>query len=274
MKPPLIRALVVEDDRFNVKLLGEIARASGWQVEFATDGVEALAAIDRQAPDLVLLDLMIPRLDGFGVLERIRGNPGTAEIAVVVVSAIQDPEARARAVELGADDFAPKPFRMLDLQMRARAALDMRAFRRRMVGDITPPQGRPRPRALLEEGAQVDAALHSARARGLVVQVVTMELSEAPDEGSAPYVDALLTAVRDDALGVFFRGDHRLSFVWSLDALATRRRVASLHAEMAAARAAAGRTTPRLWWGVGADRDMADAGSASAKAQDLEPIAT
>jgi CheY-like chemotaxis protein len=274
-----VRALVVDDDAFNIKLLGEIARAAGWQTDVAMDGVEALAAVERARPDVVLLDLMIPRLDGFGVLEHLRADPRTADVAVVVISAIQDPEARARAVELGADDFAAKPFRMLDVQTRARAALEMRAFRRRIEGRDNPgvevqPVGRPQARPTLEGGARVDAAVTEVVARGQQAQVVTVELSAPPTSDTMACVDALLAGARTDAAGVFFRGDQRLSFVWPVDALTARRRVGALHAAFAAARGASGAASPRLWWGVGADRETADASSAAARSQDLEPIAT
>jgi len=270
-----LSALVVDDDAFNTKLLGEIARAAGWRAEVAMDGVEALAALERARPDVVLLDLMIPRLDGFGVLEQLRADPRTADVPVVVISAIQDPEARARAVELGADDFAPKPFRMLDVQTRVRAAIAMRAFRRRVEDGVEAPHvPRVQARPTLESGGRVDAAVAEVIARGQAAQVVTVELSVPPTGDTMTCVDALLAGARTDAAGVFFRGDQRLSFVWPVDALTARRRVSALHSVFAAARAATGAVAPRLWWGVGADRDAADASSAVARTQDLEPIAT
>lgn len=127
--------LIVEDDRFNIRLLSEACRAAGLQVRVAMDGQEGLDEALRAPPDLMLLDLMLPRLDGFGVLERLRADARTEDVAVILVTAVTDAATRARGIELGADDFVTKPFRLPDLRVRMQALLDQRALERSLLGD-------------------------------------------------------------------------------------------------------------------------------------------
>ncbi len=124
--------LVVDDDDFNIKLLSEVCRGIGHDPRPARDGTEALAAVGEQVPDLVLLDVMLPGIDGFEVLSRLRSESTTAELPVIMVTAMQDPTARVRAVDLGADDFVNKPFRIKDLQARIHSVIAQRALLREM----------------------------------------------------------------------------------------------------------------------------------------------
>ncbi len=126
--------LVIEDDRFNVKLLTEACRSMGCAVESAMDGEAGLAAFEAGAPDLVLLDVMLPKLDGFGVLARIRRHPERGDTPVVMVTALQNAEDRARALELGADDYVGKPFRLGDLRSRVRSVVEMRRMQAELGG--------------------------------------------------------------------------------------------------------------------------------------------
>ncbi len=116
--------LVVDDDVFNVQLLTELCQSAGHTVRSAPDGLKALEAIGERQPDLVLLDLMMPGLDGYEVLARLRADPQTEDLPVIIVTARADADARVRGVELGADDFVTKPFRFKDLRDRIAAALE------------------------------------------------------------------------------------------------------------------------------------------------------
>ena len=122
--------LVVDDDDFNIRLLSEVCRGVGHDPRPARDGSEALAAIEERVPDLVLLDVMLPGIDGFEVLSRLRGQATTAELPVIMVTAMQDPSARVRAIDLGVDDFVNKPFRIKDLQARIHSVIAQRALLR------------------------------------------------------------------------------------------------------------------------------------------------
>lgn len=270
--PHVPRVLIVEDDKFNVRLLSEVCRNSGFEAEVAMDGLEALATIERNRPDLVLLDLMIPSLDGFGVLERLRADPDTADLPVILVTAIQDREARARGIDLGADDWVAKPFKLLELQQRMQAALQMRAFKRQLTRDLTPPAGRARPKLFQDEAPALEGVLTGLRAAGGPAQVITVEFSA---EGPVEVVDAVLSAIREQVPGgsghLFLRSVRRHSVVVALDALAARRFAATLHTAGHARREALKTTHPRMWWGVGADLSAADAACVGAREADLEP---
>ena len=98
----------------------------GCSVETAMDGLSGFAAFDKAPPDLVLLDVMLPELDGYGVLERIRSHPAGGDVPVIMVTALQNADARAKALDMGADDYVAKPFRLGELRSRVRSVIEMR----------------------------------------------------------------------------------------------------------------------------------------------------
>ena len=102
------------------------ARARGLPVSEARDGVQALDEVDRHAPDIIVLDLNLPGLDGYGVLQQLRSRPVTRDIPVVVLTAKGDEDNEVRVFELGADDFITKPFRARALSARLEAVLGRR----------------------------------------------------------------------------------------------------------------------------------------------------
>jgi diguanylate cyclase (GGDEF)-like protein len=124
--------LVVDDDEHTRNLLRDLCEATGFQVAMAEDGVEALEALNKQRPDLVLLDLMMPRKDGFAVLKTIRDTPALAELAVIVLTAMGDMDGKIRGMELGADDYVTKPFKLIELQTRINSALMVREYRKKL----------------------------------------------------------------------------------------------------------------------------------------------
>ena len=113
------RVLVVEDDADLVALLRRWLEREGHQVEHAADGVAALEALAwAPLPHLVLLDVMLPKLDGFAVLQKIRGSPRTRDLPVVMVSSFSRDVDVARGRELGAGDYIVKPLMELDFLKR------------------------------------------------------------------------------------------------------------------------------------------------------------
>jgi two-component system, cell cycle response regulator len=126
------RILVVDDDIHNVGLIRELCEHLGYQVETAADGVEALEAVGFHRPDLVLLDLNMPTADGFEVLATLKADPATRELPVVIVTATSDLDAKVRGIELGAEDFLTKPFKLFELKARVRAALQVRHYQDRL----------------------------------------------------------------------------------------------------------------------------------------------
>jgi two-component system cell cycle response regulator DivK len=107
------KILVVDDSTTNVVLLEAILDEKGYQIETALNAKEAYAIIEREYPDLILLDLLMPKISGFDFLEEIRKNDKTKDTPVIVVSALTDEENIEKIIKMGAIDFIKKP---IDLQ--------------------------------------------------------------------------------------------------------------------------------------------------------------
>ncbi len=120
------RVLVVDDIMPNVKLLEVKLSSEYYDVLTATGGEEALRKVETESPDIVLLDVMMPGMDGFEVCERIKKNAGTAHIPVVMVTALTDTEDRVRGLEAGADDFLSKPVNDTALMARVRSLVRLK----------------------------------------------------------------------------------------------------------------------------------------------------
>jgi two-component system cell cycle response regulator len=141
------RVLVVDDVAANVKLLEARLSAEYFDVITAMSGEQALAICARAECDLVLLDVMMPDLDGFEVCRRLKTNPATHHIPVIMVTALDQPADRVRGLEAGADDFLTKPIPELALIARVRSLarlkmitdeLRMRAVTSREIGMESP----------------------------------------------------------------------------------------------------------------------------------------
>jgi class 3 adenylate cyclase len=122
--------LVVDDDPINRRLLARALDALGHAVLTAANGREALAVLRDEEPDVVLLDIVMPEMDGVAVLERIKADPELRDVPVIMVSALEDVEGVIRCIELGAEDYLPKPFDPVLLRARVRAGLDKRRIQR------------------------------------------------------------------------------------------------------------------------------------------------
>ena len=120
------RVLVVDDILANVRLLEAKLAAEYFDVVTAMNGVDALEAVQRSKPDIVLLDVMMPGIDGFEVCRRIKGNPLTQHIPVVMVTALDQPEDRVRGLEAGADDFLTKPVNDVSLFCRVKSLVRLK----------------------------------------------------------------------------------------------------------------------------------------------------
>ena len=122
------RILVVDDIPANVKLLEARLLAEYFDVLTAADGHEALAICDRNQVDLILLDIMMPGIDGFEVCERLKANPKTNHIPVVMLTALDQPADRVRGLKAGADDFLTKPVNDLQLISRVKSLLRLKTL--------------------------------------------------------------------------------------------------------------------------------------------------
>ena len=121
-----ICVLLVDDEDDLRRVMRDLLEREGFTVQEARDGVQALDEVDRHAPDIIVLDLNLPGLDGYGVLSHIRSRPATRDIPVVVLTAKGDEENEVKVFELGADDFLSKPFRARALAARLEAVLGRR----------------------------------------------------------------------------------------------------------------------------------------------------
>ena len=123
---PARKVLLVDDEDSLRKVLKDLLEREGYAVSEARDGVQALDQVDRVGPDIIVLDLNMPGLDGYGVLSHLRSRPATADIPVLVLTAKSDEDNEVRVFELGADDFLTKPFRARALSARLEAVLGRR----------------------------------------------------------------------------------------------------------------------------------------------------
>ncbi len=121
------KVLLVEDEGPLRRVMKHLLEREGFVVHEAGDGVVALEAIDRLAPDLVVLDLHLPRFDGYGVLRHLRARPATQSLPVIVLTAKSDEDSEVRAFEYGASDYLIKPFRARALTARIHSLVDQRA---------------------------------------------------------------------------------------------------------------------------------------------------
>jgi DNA-binding response OmpR family regulator len=118
------RILVVDDDPLNRKLLAKSLEREGHEVHVADGGKACLDVLASTAVDVVLLDILMPDLDGFEVLRRMKDDLELRHIPVVMISGLEDIESVVRCIELGAEDFLPKPFDPVILRARVNAGLD------------------------------------------------------------------------------------------------------------------------------------------------------
>lgn len=121
--------LIVDDDITNQEALHDLLASDGYRMRFASNGIEALAQVRAEPPDLVLLDVMMPGMDGFDVCRRLRLQAETAEIPILIVTALGDRESRLKGFEAGADDFISKPFDGVELRTRVRSITRLNRYR-------------------------------------------------------------------------------------------------------------------------------------------------
>jgi len=127
MTPPKI--LIVDDEPFNVDYLEQELEELDYCIVTASNGREALEQVRSEKPDLILLDIMMPVMDGFAVLGELQADPLLRSIPVIVISAVNDLESVVKGIQLGAEDYLPKPFEPTLLHARISASLEKKSLR-------------------------------------------------------------------------------------------------------------------------------------------------
>jgi signal transduction histidine kinase len=118
--------LVVDDNPTNLSVISQALRSVGWQVRIAVDGEDALNKIAQNPPELILLDVMMPGIDGFEVCQRLKANADTADIPIIFMTALADSASKVKGLSLGAVDYIPKPFEQEEAIARVRVHLQLR----------------------------------------------------------------------------------------------------------------------------------------------------
>ena len=121
------RVLIVDDAKTNIDILVEALRDE-YKLSVALDGAAALRSIEKNAPDLVLLDIVMPGLDGYEVCRQLRAQESTRELPVMFLSALEDVKDKARGFEVGGNDYLTKPFELLEVKARVRSLLKAKAY--------------------------------------------------------------------------------------------------------------------------------------------------
>ncbi len=127
------RILVVDDLRENTKILQAFLTPLGFKVYDASNGEDALALVDNTPPDVILLDLMMPGMSGFEVCVKLKENPKTRHIPVIIITGMSDKEANVQALEAGADDFLIKPFDRVLLEARIRSSFKTKVLQDQLL---------------------------------------------------------------------------------------------------------------------------------------------
>ncbi|WP_295016408.1 MtrAB system response regulator MtrA [uncultured Micrococcus sp.] len=152
------RILVVDDDEALAEMIGIVLRNDDYEVSFAADGTSAVPAFRSSHPDLVLLDLMLPGIDGLEVCRQIRAE---SDVPIIMLTAKSDTEDVVRGLESGADDYVPKPFKPAELVARVRARLR---------------EGEVRPAETLRIGdVEIDVAGHQVTRGGVSIALTPLE---------------------------------------------------------------------------------------------------
>ncbi len=120
---PAPRVLIVDDDPWILRMVSTLLEKRGYAIATASDGEEGLMRADQMRPDLIITDVMMPKLDGWSLVRALRSRPELALVPVIFLTALGGEEDRIRGFRLGADDYLPKPFRFEELDLRVANAL-------------------------------------------------------------------------------------------------------------------------------------------------------
>jgi len=130
--------LVVDDNKITTKLLRRYLESNGYEALEAYDGIECIEKVDLRHPDVIVLDVMMPRLDGYETVKRLKENPETKHIPVVIVTALNDVANQIKSIEAGSDDFLSKPIeeKLLIAKVRLLSSLHIEQRKAQVLAKI------------------------------------------------------------------------------------------------------------------------------------------
>jgi len=129
--------LLVDDTPTNLRILGIVFEKQGFEIFVATDGVSALEQVPNIRPDLILLDVMMPGLDGFETCQRLKANPDTADIPVIFMTALTETMDKVKGFQAGAVDYVTKPIQLEEVLARVKTHLNLRSLQQHLEQRVT-----------------------------------------------------------------------------------------------------------------------------------------
>lgn len=129
--------LIVDDNEQNLELIQAYLDELGGDIRLAHDGLQAIDSVASNPPDIILLDIMMPRMSGFQVCEKLKNSPATRDIPIIMVTALNEVGDVERAIDAGADDFLTKPVNKLELITRVRSLLRVRQLKRQLDNAVS-----------------------------------------------------------------------------------------------------------------------------------------
>ena len=203
--PATARILLADDNADMREYAGRLLRSRGWSVEAVPDGQAALEAARRSKPDLVLSDVMMPRLDGFGLLRELREDPSTRSVPIILLSARAGEESRVEGLDAGADDYLVKPFSARELIARVGAHLSLAELRGRALAAVEAAHAKlAQANARLQEQAdelgisntQLKEQADARAIQAAELEAMTEELLERTEEAERQRTAAAMTEAR------------------------------------------------------------------------------
>jgi len=225
---PLI--LVVEDDEKIVRICKSVLSTGGYEIVSAGDAGEAIQMIESDTPDLLILDLMLPGMDGLDFLSKLKGNPQTASVPVIILTALGDLKTKVKGFYIGADDYLVKPVSSLELLARVRANIRKHAIEKQLKSQrdeafwqsVTDPLTGLYNRRYLDSMIDRELAMHRRNGRPLSVLMIDCDQFKrinderghaAGDEALKLLADILRQELRGSDLAVRFGGDEFLAIL-------------------------------------------------------------
>src|SRR5947209_5144793 len=167
------RVLIVDDDPWILRMVSTLLEKRGYAIATASDGEEGLMRADQLRPDLIITDVMMPKLDGWALVRALRSRPELALVPVIFLTALGGEEDRIRGFRLGADDYLPKPFRFEELDLRVANALKKAQTTRAKAEEVrnAPTEPPPIPGMPAKKSAGIHGTLEQLGLSSLMVMI-------------------------------------------------------------------------------------------------------